>query len=285
MSTDKQIHLLFKACPQFLFELANVPNPGPCKVQSVEVKALARTADAVFTPRDAAKPIVIVEIQAQKEKTIYNRIIIEMAQVQLDHEERSIQGIIVFGRRSFDPKTHPWTSLVQAVYLDEALKRLKAKDPAHPLVAAFSPMFIRDESVLEKEAAQQYRFITQSKLGKVAEEVLEQIFTHWLCERLKHLTPKEIAMILKLPDISKTRVAQEFREEGLELGLVQGLTQGQEQAMIESILRVGTKHFGAPPASLQKMLVKRPLSQLKELLDVVLDSPNWKTVVAWLKAR
>jgi Protein of unknown function (DUF2887) len=78
MSTDKQIHLLFKAHPQFLFELADLPYPGPCKVQSIEVKALARTADTVFTPRDVTLPIVIAEIQAQKEKTVYNRITINV---------------------------------------------------------------------------------------------------------------------------------------------------------------------------------------------------------------
>ena len=280
MTTDKQIHLLFKACPEFLFELADLPYPGPCKVQSIEVKALARTADAVVTPRNPGKPLLVAEIQAQKEDTAYNRIIMEMAQLQIDNQGRDIMGVIIFGRRSFDPRTQPWTKLIQAVYLDEALKRLKAGNAQHPLVAAFSPMFTREESVLEKEAAIQYRIIKQSKLGKNAGEVLEQVFFHWLCERLKHRTPEEIAMILNLPDISETRVGKEFLARGIQEGREEGI-----HAMVDSILQVGTKHFGPPPVSLKKSLSRLSLEDLRGTLDVLLDSTGWKPVSAWVKAR
>jgi hypothetical protein len=69
MTTDQHIHLLLKTFLGFLYELAKLPTPGPCDVRSVEVKALARTADAVFMPRDPHQAMLVVEIQAQKEMT------------------------------------------------------------------------------------------------------------------------------------------------------------------------------------------------------------------------
>jgi hypothetical protein len=289
MTTDKQMHLIFKACPKFLFELADLPYPGPCKVQSVEVKSLARTADAVITPRNPMKPLVVAEIQAQKEGTVYNRLAMEMAQLQMDYKGRDITGLILFGRRSYDPKTQPWASFIRAVYLDEALVRLKTKNPDHPLVAAFSPMFTRQESVLEKTAEHQYKLIKQSKLGKSAGEILEQVFFHWLCERLKNRTPEEIAMILNLPDISQTRVGKEFLargiKQGIEQGIEQGMERGREAALIESIIRVGTKQFGPAPAGIKKNLEKLSQKHLSEGLGLVLDAVDWKSVTLWVKAR
>jgi hypothetical protein len=100
-------------------------------------------------------------------------------------------------------------------------------------------------------------------LGKNGQNILIQIFTHWLCERFENHSPKEIAMILKLPDLRNTLVAREYLKAGLEKGIAKGLEEGGEkgreegreegrEAMRESILRVGTKHFGAAPVGWKK---------------------------------
>lgn len=70
------------------------------------------------------------------------------------------------------------------------------------------------------------------------------------------------------------------REEGLELGREEGLELGREEGLErgrkESILRIGRKRFGEPPAELKdKILEIRQLNHLDGLLDRILDCPSW----------
>jgi predicted transposase/invertase (TIGR01784 family) len=284
MTTDKQMHMLFKACPEFLFELADIPSPGPCKVESIEVKALARTADSVFTPKNPDRSIFVVEVQAQKapkSQDPYARIVAEMSQLQLGTNCRPITGVILFFQPSFDSKLEPWRQVIKAVYLNEALDRLALKTKNHPFVATFSPMRIKDESVLEKEAARQYKLIKQAKLKPTTKRVLEEVFFSWLFERLIHKSRNEIAMILNLPDIRKTRVFIETYEEGRE----EGMEKGRAETLIQSILKAGTKRFGETPATLKKQLCKLKVANLEATFDFMLDAPDWKSVTAFVKTK
>ncbi len=57
-----------------------------------------------------------------------------------------------FGEPRFDPRTKPWTSLVRSIVLPDELRRLAARSPGHPLVAAFQPLLAESESELEQKA-------------------------------------------------------------------------------------------------------------------------------------
>jgi hypothetical protein len=55
--------------------------------------------------------------------------------------------------------------------------------------------------------------------------------------------------------------------------------------MVDSILRVGTKNLGPAPVALKKALSRLSLEDLRETLDVLLDSTGWKALSAWVKSR
>ena len=51
MKTDKELYRIFEVAPEWVFELAGLPSPGKCTLQSVTVKALERRADGVVVPK------------------------------------------------------------------------------------------------------------------------------------------------------------------------------------------------------------------------------------------
>jgi len=57
MRTDKQVYEILEAYPQWLFELTGLPSPGPCRFQSVTLKAIERRTDGVLVPDAEHEPL------------------------------------------------------------------------------------------------------------------------------------------------------------------------------------------------------------------------------------
>ena len=114
MKTDRQVYRLFQANPEWLFKLTGLESPGPSEFRSFTVKSLQRDADGVVVPHDPGHPLTVVEVQFQPDDTIYPRIVTEMAAVQIEHQMRAVQGIILFRFAHLDPRTGPWNQVVRA---------------------------------------------------------------------------------------------------------------------------------------------------------------------------
>ena len=140
MDADKHVYEIFQAYPQWVYELLQRPSPGNCRFLSVVIKAIERRADGVLIPDAIEEPIWIIEFQLQWDAWIYNRIAVEMAMVQEEHEGREVCGAIIFGAKDLDPKTEPWCQIVSSFYLDTMLTELGKSSPGHPLVAVFQPL-------------------------------------------------------------------------------------------------------------------------------------------------
>ncbi len=69
---------------------------------------------------------------------------------------REEKGVIFFGEPRLDPRTKPWTSLVRSIVLPVELRCLAARNPGHPLVAAFQPLLAESESELEQKAGDSF---------------------------------------------------------------------------------------------------------------------------------
>ena len=289
MHTDKEIFRIFQECPWFIFELAGAADPGRCALEAVTVKAIERSMDGLVLPEDPVQPLTVIEIQFQRVDNIYNRIVAEMALAQESHNMRPVRGIIFFASRSLDPEVAPWTSCVQAVMLDEVLERREAESPHDPLVAVFKPVFEADEGKLEKEAGAHYRHIqTADQLTAGQAEALLAVFLSWMLERFRDRSPKEIAMILDLPDIEDTRAGRELLEKGIEKGIAKGieegiakgLEKGREEGLEEDlesgILMIARKRFGADSVDRSLETAIRALSApaLECVLDGLLDLPG-----------
>ncbi len=77
--------------------------------------------------------------------------------------------------KSLDPKTEPWTKVVRVYYRDELILDIANREPNHPLVAVFRPVFTKNRDELKKEAAKYYNQIAESNLPADMRSKLEQI--------------------------------------------------------------------------------------------------------------
>ncbi len=275
MNTDKEVYQIIRSCPEMIFGLAKIDFPGPGKMESVTVKALQRTMDALFRPDDLDAPLFVIEVQFQKSPNIYQRIVAEMAQIQEENGSASIEGIILFATAKLDPKTLPWTKVVRSVFLDEMLTELEEEDVSHPLVAVFKPVFEANKTELEKHAAKYYRQIEASPLEPIQRDALLDVFLSWLIERLGKITIKDLSMILELPDIKDTVCGRELIEEG------------KEKALSQAAIRFAEGRFGklAPEVSsmIESLSAKDSDSLIGELAAASLK--NIDDLQHWLKAK
>ncbi len=284
MKIDKQVHVIFRACPDMAYDLAGLPSPGPCKAESPVFKGLERRADMVFVPDDVSRPVCVAEVQFQWDEKIYTRIVVEMALLQEQGKfERAVQGVIFFGRRSLDPATKPWSEVIHAVYLDEALERMREVEPEHLALDVFAPVWVRSQTQLEASAKTHYNRIRNLPLAEPQREAFLDAFLSWLFERFKTDDRKYIAMILDLPDITETVAGKELIEIGIERGIERGREEGRSAASVAAIRKMGEKHFGAAPAELDARIVKLPLTVKEDLVVAMMDLGSWEDVTSWME--
>ena len=127
MENDKQIYLIFQAEPQWLYLLAGWHSPGPSRFESVTFKALESRSDGILVCDAVDGPMTVVEVQGYYDQNIYARAAIEMALLQKQNPHREIRGITLFLDPTFDPRTEPWTRIIQSISLSEPclLKMMK----------------------------------------------------------------------------------------------------------------------------------------------------------------
>ena len=282
MRTDKQLCLIFEANPEWLFELTGLPSPGPCRFQSVSLKAIEQTADGVVIPDAADEVVTILEIQFQRDDEIYFRVVLEMVLVQQKMRGRRVQGVILFADETLDPRIEPWCNIVTVYSLLETIGRFAVEHPEHPLVAVFQPLLAKNVEKLEREAAGCYNRIASSELAEPLKSVLLSVFVNWLEQRFVNKGKAEIEEMLfgQLPDLQDTQsgkdlIAIGFQEgiqvgieqgieKGIEKGIEQGIEQGIEKGKRDALTQVLAIRFG----QLDSMLVEK-IEELSgtEMLD------------------
>jgi hypothetical protein len=197
MKTDKQIYKIFQTAPEFFFELTGISANTKYRMTSEEVKELSLTMDGLLKPDDPGKLHYVVEFQAQPEKKIFPRIIIETAVLSSANLDRIYQGIIIFLGRNVEREFKPWSTICKikstgfnVFYLDELLQNLEQKDATHPLIALFAPLFEKSKIDLANKAPKYYNQIKQAKLVHYQHENLESVFIDWLLIRFAEKTSR-----------------------------------------------------------------------------------------------
>lgn len=274
MKTDKQLFQIFATMPEWLFDLTGLPSPGTCEMRSFTVKELQRDPDGVFVPLDVQQPLTVAEFQFQWDENIYTRIVIEMAAVQEAHAQRPVQGVIVFGKPGLDPRTAPWTQVVQSVLLQDVLNDLRQRQPQHPLVSVLEPLLEPDDDTLESTAAGHYRALKQCDLDERRREVLLDVFVNWLEQRFQQKSKKEIETMLspyELPDIRDTQSGRDL----IAIGKLEGLE--------EAIVLVVKDRFRRVPKELEERLPQIPRRSKQQLLRFVTRAESVADIENWLK--
>jgi predicted transposase/invertase (TIGR01784 family) len=128
MKTDALYLNLFETVPALALHLAGfqVERADEYECHSQELKKAFRV-DIVLTPPDTSLPLILAEVQFQREADIYDRIVASGAIMRLQSPEyRDMRMVIFFASRSVDTGAGGvWQPLVDAgvihvVYLDEA---------------------------------------------------------------------------------------------------------------------------------------------------------------------
>jgi predicted transposase/invertase (TIGR01784 family) len=131
MKTDALYLNLFETAPTLALHLAgyNFERANEYTCSSEELKKTFRV-DAVLTPPSEDLPLVLAEVQFQREAGIYARLVSSCAIMQLQSPSYGdVRMVIFFANRSIDTGAGMWQPLVesgalQVVYLDEATSTL-----------------------------------------------------------------------------------------------------------------------------------------------------------------
>lgn len=279
MKTDKELYRVFEACPEWVFLLTQLPSPGNCRMRSVTVKELELRLDGLIEPLDATQPLTVVEFQNQADDEIYFRVAREMVEAQKLHPGRDVQGVVFFKSRALDPQTQPWARIVKSFVLSELLEALEIRQPSHPLVAAFKPLLLKDETSLEANAVRYYKIIKRSRLKTRIKRALLETFVSWLEQRFKNRTKQEVeAMLLgELPSLEETQSGKDLIRIGQERGRNEGFGEAIEAFLLAK--------FGRIPKRLRGALNRLTLPESQQLIQHL---PHWDSlddVEAWLKSE
>jgi predicted transposase YdaD len=291
LKTDKQLFKIFEAMPEWVFELTGLPSPGRSTLRSFTIKALERSADGVIVPEASDRPLTIVEFQFRQDETIYTRTVAEMMALQEAHQMRAVQGVIFFGYNELDPRTAPWTRVVQTYVLPEVLEAFERERPGHPLAAVFKPLLAEDESVLAREAAGYYRAIKGSELPPGCKRTLQEVFVNWLEQRLKGMGKKEIEVMLlgELPDLEETQSGQDLirigERRGLEKGRQEGLREGLAEGLERAIRVFLTARHGTVPPAIEEQIAALGADEAERLLQYLPQCQTLDELAQWLASR
>ena len=270
MKSDIELYKIFSTEPTFLFELIGAPYQGNYSFKSVVIKEFSREMDGLLEPDDPKQPHFVVEFQNQKEESIYERTILEMASLSRANSQKTFYGIIIFGDASYDPKREPWASFTQVdggkfqvFYLLDLLKKLSKATPDHPIIAIFYPFVEEDLEKLEKNAVKFYNQIINSQLQKQSKEKYIEVFIEWLTARFIQKSKKEILSML--PQIAPFKETQFYKDIHSE-GEIEGEIKGEIKGKLEKIQFLKELN---EQGNINDELYKRHTANLKKEVNVL----------------
>jgi len=281
MKTDKELYRLFASRPDFLFECAGIKVSGTYEMKSVTFKEFERRSDGLLEPLSNKEPVYIAEFQAYEDKTVYHRLIMEMAAYGKEYPEREVRGILVFTTSELDPKTQPWQGMsksgdgLKIVYLDDFLDKLKDKHPSHPLVAVFSPLQIEDIDILRENAKQWRQDIEQGGLHGKAKENFVAVFTRWMQERFSNLTYEEVvSMFAEITPLEDTVSYKEIFAKGEKEGKFEGKLEGKLEGKFEGKLEGKTEgRYETIMEEIERLCLLRAQNVLTDAIFKILSDP------------
>lgn len=290
MKTDAQFNKIFSGYPQDCSLLFGLPDLGPCRFTSINLKEISRTVDGCMEPLDEAKPLRLLEFQMQSLKHITRRLGIERACVEIAWDPRPVEAYVIFATKSLDPEVEPWKNVVTSLYLDEAMEKLAKRDPAHFLVALFRPLLEPSDEVVEKMAALDYSLLADVVPPAASGTALPAIFLDWLAQRFSQHTSTQISkMIAQLTPIEQTALGRELigigMEKGLEKGLEKGVVRGVEEGMERLLLKQLSKRFGVLPEGIKNEVEALSADGLEAFSEDIFGMTSLADVQAWFRRR
>jgi len=191
-------------------------------MRSPVFKEVERRLDAVFVPADDHSPIPVTEFQGYEDNTIYYRVLSSVGEAGIRNPDRQVIGLVFFLERSHDPKTEPWHSLgrsgadaFKVIYLDEAVKKIEAREVGHPLAVLLNLILEPDPERLRERANTDFKHLMSSELEERQRETYGKLYVYWLTQRLKDMTREEVKRMLdiSMTPLKETRFYKDIADE------------------------------------------------------------------------
>jgi len=290
MKTDRTLYHYLATGPEAFRVLTGHTLSGPYQYSSPTLKSTERRIDALFAPQCHNGPAYIVEFQAQWIAHAWYNLLTKIGLYGEEHPSQRIHGILIFPRRTLEPKPSRWipnaaSDLLSVVYLEDTLPVLLAQEPENPFVAVFGPLIIDDEATLRQQAPHLWQAIQQAPLPQAIRLRLEEVLECWLFERFKTLTAREIAAMLQLTTpLEETRAYQGILAEGIAKGKVEGKLEGKFEGKIEGKLEGKIEGKIEGEALLLKRLVVRRFGALPDWARTRIETADTAQIEAWGEA-
>ena len=273
MKTDSLFYKLFQNVPELFFELIQETNPSSYQFDSVEVKQTSFRCDGVFLPDEntAETPIYFVEVQWQKDETLYGRLFSEIFLYLRHHPEQQFwRAVLIYPQRSSEGTIDP---AYEVLINSEQVKRIYLEDLAKTQTNSWGlkifKLMIESESKAAQEAQEILREIKRETFP-VSSASIEELVETIIVYKFPQLSRKEIAKMLGLADsITQTRVYQE------------GLQEGEYKLIIKQLQH----RFGELSAEEKAKIEQLSSSELESLGEALLDFTDRSNLTQWLKTN
>ncbi|KYC43916.1 hypothetical protein WA1_01830 [Scytonema hofmannii PCC 7110] len=222
MTADPLFYEIFKEIPELFFELigSSEKDPSIYKFSAQEIKQRGFRLDGLLsTPNNYPdEPIYFIEAQSYKDDNFYNQFVAKVILYLTQYQPPNKQwyAVIIYNTKSHEGNFPEYLSFFKAhlrcFYLDEL-----AKTPNQSLAVGVMRLIV-EKKTQEKtgELARQLMSQAEQELTNaiLKEKVLEFIQTV-VIDKLTNLSREEIAAMLGLESLKKSRVYQEARQEGI----------------------------------------------------------------------
>lgn len=277
MKTDFLFYKIFEILPEVALHLAGMAHNSDAEYsfQSVELKQQSQRPDGVLLPKRTSAPVLVVEVQFQRDEQVYTRLVSETALLQMQYPERKTwQMLLVLPSRNIDVDAGIWDTLVKAeslsvVYLNEFPLTtthtnvvLQTVTPflSPEMLAAIALMRITlspADQVRDMAIVKELRDAIQDTEVERAKKIFEDLFIDLFRSKYKHLSIKELLAMIKHSDIFDDLHESRSVQELLMQKELEGELKGKREGKIETI-----------PIFLQ---IGLSVEQIAEMLDLPLE--------------
>jgi len=245
-----------------------IKNAGDYKFSSVEVKEKSFRFDGIFTPTTDDKPVLMIEVQFQKNEKFYLEFLAEIF-LYLNQSEiiEDWKAIAIFAKRSLEPKV---PNHVQDLIASDWILRVYLEDWLDRETDSFGIAIVQlilapktKTKKLTKKLTSQIEQETDANLQNQVVKFIETVLVY----KFPQLSRQEIEDMFTLSDLKETRVYKDAKQEG-------------KAEMLENML---THKFGNLSPSLSDQINNLDMKGLESLSEVIFDLENLSQLQDWLK--
>ncbi|GJD20875.1 hypothetical protein RIVM261_058310 [Rivularia sp. IAM M-261] len=239
MQTDSIFYRLFKEFPNVFFELIGDASTtaSAYNFKSIEVKQTAFRIDGVFIPkRGKDKPIYFIEVQFQRDKGIYSRLISEVnLYLRQNKTKNNWYGVVIYPRKSLDVAD---TKHYSEFFDSGRITRIYLEDlgdaASLPIGIATIKLIIENQKIAKQQAKELIARTKQQGLTQPQQQQLLDLIGTILVYKLPKIKKEELKAMFKKSDLRKTTFYQEVKEEIQE----EVEQKAKEKTKLESIPRL-----------------------------------------------